>query len=384
MKNCSLEKNKNEDIITNSRSRILVVTNMYPSSKHPHYGIFVKNSVEILKDEGFSISLVCKKKEEFILNKILSYIVFYVKSIHMGLFGKYDVIYVHYVSHCALPVLIVKFFRKGIHIVANVHGNDIVPETEKDKKYIRLSKKLLDSSITIISPSKYFKRVLVEQFDISDDKINIYPSGGVNTDVFKKIDLRETRKLLNIKKENIYISFVGRFEENKGWDTFLLGTKDIIKKNPKIRLLVVGEGSQKEDFLRLAEDLGVRGRMDIFPMMTQKELSLIYNASDIFVFPTKRKSESLGLVGLEAMACESIVVASDKYGPSSYLINGYNGYSFRAGDSEDLQNSIIKVFRQDNEILKNVRVNARKTAQKFSLGSNRDNLCSVFRKLSEL
>ena len=141
MKNCSLEKNKNEDIITNSRSRILVVTNMYPSSKHPHYGIFVKNSVEILKDEGFSISLVCKKKEEFILNKILAYIVFYVKSIHMGLFGKYDVIYVHYVSHCALPVLIVKFFRKGIHIVANVHGNDIVPETEKDKKYIRLSKK---------------------------------------------------------------------------------------------------------------------------------------------------------------------------------------------------------------------------------------------------
>ena len=51
----------------------------------------------------------------------------------------------------------------------------------------------------------------------------------------------------------------------------------------------------------------------------QEYLVNIYNSLDIFVFPTYRKSESLGLVGLEAMACETLVIASNNYGPTDYI-----------------------------------------------------------------
>ena len=48
-----------------------------------------------------------------------------------------------------------------------------------------------------------------------------------------------------------------------------------------------------------------------YPMQTQKEVALFDSAIDIFWFPTYRKSDSLGLVGLEAMACGCIVIASN-------------------------------------------------------------------------
>ena len=67
-------------------------------------------------------------------------------------------------------------------------------------------------------------------------------------------------------------------------------------------------------------------------MQTQKELALFYSAIDIFCFPTYRKSDSLGLVGLEAMACGCIVIASNMAGPTSYIKNQENGFFFKPRD----------------------------------------------------
>lgn len=64
-----------------------------------------------------------------------------------------------------------------------------------------------------------------------------------------------------------------------------------------------------------------------------KELALFYSAIDIFCFPTYRKSDSLGLVGLEAMACGCIVIISVMAGPTSYIKNQENGFFFKPRDA---------------------------------------------------
>ena len=59
--------------------KILLAANMYPSNKYPHYGIFVKNTEEILKTmENVQIKKVVIKKTNNLLVKILSYALFYV------------------------------------------------------------------------------------------------------------------------------------------------------------------------------------------------------------------------------------------------------------------------------------------------------------------
>ena len=70
------------------------------------------------------------------------YFRFYLRSIIKLMFSDYEYVYVHYVSHSSLPVLFVSKIKK-MSVIANVHGNDIVPETDNDKKYLKYSKKIL-------------------------------------------------------------------------------------------------------------------------------------------------------------------------------------------------------------------------------------------------
>ena len=42
--------------------RILVISNMYPSKEWPHYGVFVKNCVELLRNDGYKVDVVYIKK----------------------------------------------------------------------------------------------------------------------------------------------------------------------------------------------------------------------------------------------------------------------------------------------------------------------------------
>lgn len=345
------------------KDRILIVSNMYPSKKYPHYGVFVQHSMEVLKNVGYSIELCVMTKQDGKLAKLKEYFKFYLSVILKIWSGSYDLVYAHYASHTAIPLLIANFFKK-VDIVMNVHGNDIVPETAEDEKYISLSRKILNRSIKIIAPSDYFKRVLMNEFGIEIDKISVYPSGGVDVSVFKKMDKRVALKKLNLSGRYRYIGYVSRIEENKGWDNFLLASASMVLNDSSIRLIIVGDGSQKTNCINLATELGINDFVIYYDLQLQTNLVYFYNCFDIFVFPTRRKSESLGLVGLEAMACETIVVLPDKYGPSSYAMDGYNSITFNPHDVSDLQRAIETAFYLDK--VENISSRARETAIRYS------------------
>ena len=118
-----------------------------------------------------------------------------------------------------------------------------------------------------------------------------------------------------------------------------------------------------------------------YSLLSQDDLPYIYNALEIFVFPTYRKSESLGLVGLEAMACETMVVASNKYGPSSYMINGDNGFEFEAENEESLYHSILTAIKIDSIKKKAILTSARKTAESYSSENTSNILLKLFEEI---
>ena len=99
----------------------------------------------------------------------------------------------------------------------------------------------------------------------------------------------------------------------------------------------------------------------------------------MFAFPTYTKCESLGLVGLEAMACEVPVVASNKYGPTSYLVDNKNGLFFEQKNSEDLANKIIKILDLNQEEKKKMKNKARETAIKYDSFKTRNIILDVFK-----
>lgn len=366
------------DTMNTKCSRILVLSNMYPSKKYPHYGVFVRNCVNILEEASYQVSVTVLKKKDTKIGKVFGYLFFYIEGILKIIFGRYDVVYAHYASHTSLSVCIGKKINKRIKVVTNVHGNDIVAETDRDSKYLKMSKKLLDISDLIICPSMYFAEIIKSDFKIEDKKIKIYPSGGVDTELFKKCDKTKARGILGLELNKKYIGYISRIEEKKGWDILLKAYHLFLRNHNDYYLIIVGDGSQINEYNKIVDSLDLKKRIIKYKLVDQKTMSLIFNAIDCFVFPTYRKSESLGLVGLEAMACETITILPDKYGPTSYEKDKENSIVFKSGDYESLLDALEYMDRTNCDAIAH---KARQTALAYSKESTNCTLLDVFSKL---
>lgn len=355
---------------------------MYPSEKYPHYGVFVKNTESILIDMGVEVDRIVLNKQDTKVRKIKEYFKFYLKAIRSAKNNTYNAIYGHYASHIAIPIIIIKKMRPKLNIIVNVHGNDIVPEDKKDKKLLKFSRKLLKISDIVIAPSNYFKKILIEEYNVTQNQIKIYPSGGIDSTLFKPIDKEIAKGYLKLDKENKYIGFVSRLENKKGWDTLLKAIKilDPILDN-KIKFLFVGDGKEKILFEDMIKKMKIENRIVHESFKKQEDLPYVYNALEMFCFPTYRKSESLGLVGLEAMSCGQIVIASDIGGPKDYIDNNINGFLFPPQNEKELANKIKLVINMIPNDRRKITEKAIETSRKYEKSKTKEKLIEIFAKL---
>ncbi len=345
------------------KKRILLISNMYPSAKYPHYGIFVKNAKRILEQSGNHVDKAVMIKEDSIIKRFFGYIRFYAEII-LKCSKNYDAIYAHFASHVALPLLLTSKF-KTTPIILNVHGNDVVPEDDHDRRFIGIVRKLVRKSTYIICPSKYYSDIMRRVYQVEPARLCIYPSGGIDTEFFIDIEKNKAREQLGLDPDKFYVGYAGRLEIHKGWDIYLKACAELIIDNPNIRLVVAGSGTEEDKFDSLIKELSLTDKIIKFDLLSHEKLKLFYNAVDVFVFPTYRKSESLGLVGLESMACKAITILPDKYGPSSYASDGENCICFESGNARSLCNAIKKALVLDDETSEHVRTKARETAERY-------------------
>lgn len=169
-------------------------------------------------------------------------------------------------------------------------------------------------------------------------------------------------------------------KKDEGWDIFLEACQHIIKDD-SWRLLVIGSGAQDKLFDAAVMKSGLQEIIVHFSFLRQKDLRNAYNCMDIFVFSTYRKSESLGLVGLEAMACGTLSVLPDKYGPTSYASHSYNCIQFMSGNVDELSMAISTAMNLNDEEIKKIQKNAIKTALQYEKKENEKILLSVFDRI---
>lgn len=329
--------------------KVLLITNMYPSKKYPHYGVFVQNTEYLLKENGFCVYKVTMKKCTNVPSKLFEYIKLYFESVILGVFFRFDVIYAHFVSHTALPLHVIRFFKPSIPIILNAHGNDIWGDTKQEKRNMEKTRKILPKVNGTIVPSPYYKDVLMNVYDFPEEKIKIFPSGGINRNVFNKIEKEVARSHCKMNQKSFYIGYISRIEPKKGWETFIKAAKQLVEKKEinNLKLLIVGDGTEKNAALELITTFDLNQYIDYRSLVSQKELRYYYNALDVFCFPSER--ESLGLVGLEAMSCEIPCVISEIPGTLTYAKDKINCLTFEPGNADDLEDKIVKIYKMKPE-----------------------------------
>ena len=361
-----------------NKKRILLVANMYPSKKAKYYGSFVKNVYNLLNKNDYIMDKETITKHNNKIVKVFSYIKLHLFTIIKGTFNYYDYIYVHFISHSSLGAVIVKKIKPNIKLVLNPHGNDVVKDYEFEEKNINRSRKYIKYADKVVVPSKYFKEIMIKEYDLKEDKIFVYPSGGVNTKLFISKDKKEAKQEIGLDKNTNYIGYISRIEKNKGYDTYIEAINELVSKNKisNTKFIIVGRGDEKTKLNKLIKEYNLEDLIIKRDMVSQKELVNIYNSLDLFVLPTYRKSESLSLVGLEAMSCEIPVLAAENYGPTDYVINNKNGFFFKPQDSKMLAKKILDILKRKD--LETIKENARLTAEEYDIDNTKNKILDLF------
>lgn len=343
---------------------------MYPSKENVRYGIFVKNFERAIED-FFEVRKVVLTKKYSFLSKFFGYLKLYLQIVLLYFqCRKNDLIYVHFPLHVAPALLPLWWLNRKV--VLNFHGSDLIFDSIFKKTLSLFLIPGLKRSM-IVLPSNYYKEKLIAKFNISPSELYVYPSGGINKDVFFPNE--------KIQNSEFVIGFVSNFIEGKGWRIFLDAIKRI--KDEKIlgnyEILMVGDGPDKQEIETILSELDIK--FEIISNISQKELAVLYNQMDVFIFPTYREEESLGLVGLEAMACGIPVIASKTGGPMGYVEENSNGFLFDKKDVEMLTEKILVFYALSQEHKNEMKKNAIQTAEEYDSNTVNKSLLSFLHNL---
>ena len=338
--------------------KVLIISNMYPSNGDPVYGTFVKvftESVRKLNSEG-TTKLVTIKGRSKMPVKLWKYLSFYLREFAALAFRRYDIVYVHTITFPILPIKIVSLFRR-LPLIFNTHGTDLLGTARSTQLLRRLARHTVGKALAIVSPSEYFKEHIKEFLpDYPSEKIFVSPSGGVDTSLFRPSPKEETGITT--------IGYVSRIDHGKGWDLFIEAIANLTKDGYKIKAIMAGRGSEEPLLKDAIKHYDLEKTISYIGPVAHDRLPEIYSSFDVFVFPST-ESESLGLVGIEAMACGVPVIGSDFAGPKCYIADGVNGYLFRKGDTTDLTLTLKKYLDSTPEEKALLANGARRTAENY-------------------
>ncbi len=338
----------------NNRQILYLISNMYPSKTNIRYGVFVKNFKNSV-NKKYRVKKIVLPKKYRLLDKIIGYIYLYFKIFRL-LFtaSSRNPIYVHAPLFMA-PVLSL-FCWSNKKLFLNFHGNDMLFDSFK-KKILARFQICLVKKYPVIVPSSYFARKISDYYQKNIDEILVYPSGGIDTSVFYPDN--------TLRENNFTISFVSSFVSEKGWSVFLDAIARLVRQKTisDLKVIMVGDGPDKSLIQKQIKDLSLP--VQLFSGLTHSQIARIYRQSDIFVFPTQYKGESLGLVGLEAMACGTPVIGSKHPALLTYLKDGENGLVFDVNKKTDLYLKILKYNNLSDDKKHRLRQAALQTAARY-------------------
>lgn len=225
----------------------------------------------------------------------------------------------------------------------------------------------------VIAVSQFTKDAIVREYGISADKIevvhnhfdpsNLEPEGGDN--VYRYL---QYMRGLGYR----VVTNVGRLTIQKGLPNLLRAFKEVVAREPKTFLLLVGDGEQKIELINLAADLGIAANVFFAGFQRGKKYRDAYTVSDLFVMPSI--SEPFGLVALEAIGYGTPVLISKQSGASEVI---HNCLKVDFWDINEIANKITAVVRSDS-LREELHANSYKEYISRSWDQSADRLWNVY------
>ena len=150
---------------------------------------------------------------------------------------------------------------------------------------------------------------------------------------------KNIRAELGIPADVVLVLFIARFTAHKQPLTLIRAFREALRAMPGMRLLMVGDGDQREEGLQLVSELGLEAAVSF--QAFRQDVPDILAAADIFVLPSLWEGLPIGL--LEAMAMGKAVIATEVDGTKEVVRPGENGLLVEPGNVSALAAALVKL-----------------------------------------
>ena len=268
---------------------------------------------------------------------------------------QYDVIQVHEYDQ----IMSWDLYTKQIKPTVIYHG----PYFDEFAKGYNLKCKIFDK--VFLPLRKYKDTVVISKSTLATEFLHRKGFGNVTTaGVGLDIDNFGNSAQFGMFEEsgnaNKQILYVGKLEERRNLYFLIEVFRKLKEKDSEYRFVIIGNGEKeyKDKFLDSIKEEITNGSIEYQEKAEQRELVKYYRSSSFFILASQY--EIFGMVLLEAMYFGTPVVSSMNGGSCTLIQNGYNGYVMEEFDSDKWVKCIWDSM-QDENLLKNMRLNAKKT-----------------------
>ena len=230
----------------------------------------------------------------------------------------------------------------------------------------------------LIVPTNKIYKLFKEKYKF-EKNIHIIPT-GIEVERFYKENINQKellnlQKNLHLSKKDFVILFVGRLAEEKNIEFLLNTQKDLVSEHNNIKLVIVGDGPDKEKYEELSTELKIDKNVIFTGKAAWGDMPYYYHVANVFA--TASKTETQGLTVIEAMASNVIPVCMDDEAFHSMVTDELNGLFFQT--EEDYKKQILRLYNNRQELEK-FNKQARIQAEHYGSKHYADSVLEVYQR----
>jgi 1,2-diacylglycerol 3-alpha-glucosyltransferase len=231
-----------------------------------------------------------------------------------------------------------------------------------------LTKFYCDRTATeLIVPTKKTYDLFKEKYKVNRN-VHIIPTGieieRFYEENYLKQEIDDLKEAIGLKQDDFVLLFVGRLGKEKNVEFLIKNHRDIVKENPKAKLVIIGHGPDASSFQKMAVKEKMEDNIIFTGKVPWEDVSKYYQFADIFV--TASQSETQGLTVIEAIAASTPVVCINDESFKDAIVDDLNGYLFK--NKKEYVKSITKIMNDQelwNRLSKQARISAEVHSSKY-------------------
>ena len=274
----------------------------------------------------------------------------------------------YFIAHLliSLPLTLFAFFNFETKLIIRISG------TPKLNFIRRFFWSLFSHKIYKVTCPTITTYNMLNRFKIfPKDKIKILYDPVLSA---KNISKKKIEPIDNEFKNEKFLLGIGRLTKQKNFEILIKAFNIIIKKDSKIKLLILGEGEQKPRLNELINNLKLENHVYLLGYK-KNVFNYIYN-SECFICSSLY--EDPGFVLIEAAFLNKLVLAADsKTGPTEILNNSERGILFKNNDYDDLARKYLEFTNLNEKEVDKKLINLKKYSKKFTFYSHYKNLKEI-------